>query len=170
MKVLETQRLILRVLNAADADMILRLLNQPDFIANIGDKGVRDFQGACQYIEQGPIAMQQTLGFSLYCCQLKSTGEAIGMSGLIKREGVEHPEVGYSFLSQFQRQGFGKESVAAVIEYAHEKLGLKQLNAICNPDNVASIALLHGQLFNEVGMVSVPNIENDVLLLERFLG
>ena len=170
MKILETKRLILRVLSAADADMILRLLNQADFLTNIGDKGVRNFQDACEYIEQGPVAMQQALGFSLYCCQLKTTGEAIGMSGLIKRDGVEHPEVGFSFLSEYQRQGYGKESVSAVINYARDELLLKKLNAICNPDNKGSIALLTSQKFEEIGLVSVPNIDEDVLLFERFLG
>ncbi|WP_448550469.1 GNAT family N-acetyltransferase [Thalassotalea fusca] len=170
MKILETDRLVLRVLSPADADMIITLLNQPDFIQNIGDKGVRDFESACEYIETGPIAMQQALGFSLYCCQLKSSGEPIGMSGLIKREGVEYPEVGYSFLSQYQRKGYGKESVAAVIEYARSQLALKCLNAICNPSNSASIALLEGQQFKKKGLVSVPNIDQEVVLFERFLN
>ena len=56
MKILETQRLILRRMVVEDAEFILELLNEPAFIQNIGDKGVRTPDDARLYILSGPIA------------------------------------------------------------------------------------------------------------------
>lgn len=46
MKVLETDRLILRWLTPDDAAFILELLNEPAWIRYIGDKGVRTLDDA----------------------------------------------------------------------------------------------------------------------------
>ena len=37
--IIETDRLIIRLLNLSDVEMILALLNEPSFLSNIGDKG-----------------------------------------------------------------------------------------------------------------------------------
>ncbi len=49
MIVLETTRLRLRHLGASDAPFMLRLLNDPAFIRNIGDRGVRTEGDALRY-------------------------------------------------------------------------------------------------------------------------
>jgi RimJ/RimL family protein N-acetyltransferase len=149
--ILETARLKLRLLNNSDAEMILELLNEESFIKNIGDKAVHNHQDALNYINNSPLAMQQKLGFSLYCCVKKDDEQAIGISGLIKREGIDYPEIGFAFLTKHCRQGYGFESTKAVISYVKNQLALKQLQAICNLDNEASKALLQrlGFCFNK---------------------
>ncbi|MBA6391680.1 GNAT family N-acetyltransferase [Colwellia sp. BRX10-3] len=149
--ILDTTRLKLRLLNHSDAEMILALLNEESFIKNIGDKAVRNLQDALNYISNGPLTMQQDLGFSLYCCVKKDDEQAIGVSGLIKRDGIDHPEIGFAFLTQYCRQGYGYESALGVINYANNRLALKHLQAICNPDNEASKTLLQrlGFSFNK---------------------
>lgn len=142
MIIIETERLTLRLLAESDQQMILQLLNEPAFIKNIGDKNVNSLADALNYIVTGPLAMQTSLGFSLYCCELKNTGETIGISGLIKREGIEHPEVGFAFLAKHCKKGYGFESSNAVAEYAKKTLKIKVLQAICNPENIASASLL----------------------------
>jgi [ribosomal protein S5]-alanine N-acetyltransferase len=140
--ILETKRLILRLLADSDQHMILQLLNEPTFIENIGDKEVRNLVDALNYISTGPLAMQKSLGFSLYCCELKSTGVPIGLSGLIKRKGIKHPEIGFAFLTKHCKKGYGFESSNAVVEYAKNVLQIETLQAICNPNNIASSRLL----------------------------
>ncbi len=164
---LETERLALRLLNDDDAPMIMSLLNEPSFIQNIGDKKVRDIEGALNYIHSGPLAMQNQFGFSLYCCQLKTTGETIGISGLIKRPEIEFPEVGFAFFQQYCGQGFGFESASVVMKYAHEKLNFQKLHAICNSDNVASIALLKKLAFRYLNDIVLPNNDNTIKLFEH---
>ena len=46
MKILETDRLVLRQLQASDAAFILRLVNEPSWLRYIGDKGVRTLEDA----------------------------------------------------------------------------------------------------------------------------
>jgi len=63
-KVLETDRLILRWLKVADAEFILRLLNEPSFLRFIGDKGVRTIDDARDYLLHGPIASYESLALA----------------------------------------------------------------------------------------------------------
>ncbi len=164
--ILETERLQLRLLKERDAEMILVLLNEPSFIHNIGDKGVRNYQDALDYINSGPLAMQKELGFSLYCCVNKTTQQAVGLSGLIKREGIDHPEVGFAFLSDFCRKGYGFESAQAVVNYAKHQLALNCLQAICNLDNEASKALLKRLDFKFLKNIELATNKQTVMLFE----
>ena len=50
MKILETERMVLRQSSIDDAGLILMLLNKPSFIRNIGDRGVRTLDEARDYI------------------------------------------------------------------------------------------------------------------------
>lgn len=167
MIILETKRLILRLLADSDQHMILQLLNEPAFIENIGDKKVRNLGDASHYIATGPLTMQESSGFSLYCCQLKSNSEPIGISGLIKREGIEHPEVGFAFLNQYCKKGYGFESANAVIKYAKSALKINTLQAICNPDNVASAGLLTKLGFHFKKQILHDVSEQKINLFER---
>ena len=70
MTVLETARLALRRFDVGDAPFILRLLNEPSWIENIGDKGVRTLDDAVRYLTNGPLAMYERVGFGLYLVEL----------------------------------------------------------------------------------------------------
>jgi len=142
LKVLETDRLILRRLSADDAEFILQLLNEPSFLRFIGDKGVRTLQGARDYILNGPVDMYNRLGFGLYLTELKEGGVPIGVCGLIKRDALEDVDIGFAFLPRFWARGYAYESASAVMTYGKDVLGLKRIVAITSPDNHASAKLL----------------------------
>jgi RimJ/RimL family protein N-acetyltransferase len=140
--VIETERLNLRRLSVDDAEFLLELLNEPSFIRNIGDKGVRTVSDACQYALDGPIASYDRHGFGLYLVELKESGQAIGMCGLVKRESLADVDVGFAFLPSFWSRGYALEAASAVKAYGLDVLGLKRLVAITNPDNAGSIRVL----------------------------
>ncbi len=142
MIVIETERLTLRQLNAADAPFMLDLLNQPSFIENIGDRGVRTLEDARAYILNGAVASYERHGFGLYLVVLKDTGEAAGICGLVKRDGLDDVDIGFAFLPQHWRKGYAVESAAAVKGYATTAVGLARLVAITSPENWASIRVL----------------------------
>ncbi len=167
---INTDRLSLRLLEESNSDMILELLNEPAFIKNIGDKGVRDLDGALNYINDGPLTMEKNFGFSLYCCVERKSQKPIGISGLIKRDGIEFPEVGFAFLNQYCSKGYGYESAVAVIKYAKETLNMKKIQAICNPENTASNALLAKLCFKQMKMIILPGDEKEIYLYERSLN
>src|SRR5215212_8409472 len=69
--VLATERLVLRWLNAEDADFIFELMNDPDWLRYIGDRGIRTLDDARGFIASGPVAMYARLGFGLYAVELR---------------------------------------------------------------------------------------------------
>ena len=139
---LDTPRLRLRPFTPADAPFALRLLNEPSFLQHIGDKGVRTEADAIAYLQNGPMASYARHGHGLMAVELKATGEPIGMCGLLKRDNLDHPDLGYAFLPEFGSKGYALEAAAATLEDAVAALGYSTLLAIVSPGNTASIKLL----------------------------
>lgn len=167
MKTFETERLHLRPLQVSDAEFILELLNEPAFIQNIGDRGVRTLEDARKYIENGPLASYESLGFGLYLVALRETGVPIGMCGLLKRDHLEHVDLGYAFFERCWGKGYALESARAVRDFAREGLGLTHLAAVVNPDNYKSIHVLEklGMKFVRMVQLSVTAPEIKLYLM-----
>jgi RimJ/RimL family protein N-acetyltransferase len=168
LKVLETERLILRQFVPADAAFILELLNEPSFIQNIGDRGVRTLSDAERYIETGPIASYARNGFGLYLVLLKDSYESIGMCGLIKRDSLDDVDVGYAFLPRYGSKGYAIESVLAVLEFAKNSVHLQRVVAIVDPNNQGSIRVLEkaGFRFEKMVRLSADDIELRLYAIE----
>jgi len=139
---LETTRLSLRLFAPDDAPFILRLLNEPSFLQHIGDKGVRDLEGAQGYLTNGPLASYARHGHGLMAVVLKATGEPIGMCGLLKRDNLDHPDLGYAFLPEFWSKGYAMEAAKATLDHGAKVLGFRTILAIVSQGNAASIKLL----------------------------
>ena len=139
--ILATPRLRLRTAHRDDADFYLALVNDPGFLEHIGDRGIRTREDALQALLDGPIAMQETRGHSLYVVELKGSGTLIGMCGLIKRETLDGVDIGYAYLAPFCGRGYAYEAGMAVLDHAGT-LGLERVLAITSPNNVASNGLL----------------------------
>jgi RimJ/RimL family protein N-acetyltransferase len=139
--ILATPRLRLRTADLDDADFYLALVNDPGFLEHIGDRGIRTREDAVQALIEGPIAMQDVRGHSLYVVELKDSGEPIGMCGLIKRETLDGVDIGYAYLAPYCGRGYAYEAGRAVLALA-PALGLKRVLAITSPNNLASNGLL----------------------------
>lgn len=142
MNILETDRLVLRHLTTDDAGFILELVNDPAFIANIGDRGIRTRDDAVAYLLNGPIASYERHGHGLYLVILKATLEPIGICGLLKRIQFDDIDLGYAFLPGFWYQGFATESARAMLEFARATLKAPRTLALVSPDNARSMRLL----------------------------
>jgi RimJ/RimL family protein N-acetyltransferase len=141
MTVAQTERLVLRELTLQDAHFILELLNEDGFLRYIGDKGVRHLSDACSYIERGPMESYARHGFGLYAACLKA-GTPIGICGLVKRETLADPDLGFAFLARYGSQGYALEAASAVLDFARRQLKLPRIVAITAAENTRSIALL----------------------------
>jgi RimJ/RimL family protein N-acetyltransferase len=161
LKILETDRLMLRQFTSEDAGFILQLLNEPSFIHFIGDRKIRSLDGAKVYIKNGPVASYAQHGFGLYLVELKETGDSIGMCGLIKRENLDDVDIGYAFLPAFWSNGYAVESALAVRDFARDVVRLKRIVAITDPQNHASIRVLEkiGMTFEKMVKLSQDDIE-----------
>jgi len=138
----ETSRLRLRELGDADAAFILELVNEPGWLRFIGDRNVHSLEDAKGYIARGPAASYAKHGFGLWAAVLRASGVPIGMCGLIRRESLPHPDLGFAFLARHHGHGYAREAAAAVVELARVRYQLPRLLAITEPDNAASQKLL----------------------------
>lgn len=164
MKVLETDRLILRWLTTDDAEFILGLLNEPSWLRFIGDRGVRTVEDARSYILKGPVEMYNRLGFGLYLVALKTGNIPIGMCGLIKRDFLDDVDIGFAFRPNYWQQGYAYESASAVMAYGTGQLGLKRIVAITALDNHRSVRLLEKLGLRFERMVKYPDDGEEVRL------
>ena len=153
--VLETPRRRLRELVAADAPFVLELLTDPDFLRHIGDRGVRDLDTAKTYIADSPQASYARHGHGLWLAEWRDTGEPAGMCGLLKRDTLDAPDLGYAWLPRFRGRGLAREAASAVLAHARDVLGMTRVLAIVSPGNEASCRLLDAIGMQRLGVREV---------------
>jgi [ribosomal protein S5]-alanine N-acetyltransferase len=164
MNIIEIERLNIRELVPSDSAFILELLNEPAFIANIGDRNVRNLPDAARYILNGPALSYESNGFGLWHVELKETKEAIGICGLIKRDSLEDIDIGFAFLERFWGKGYAFESALACLEFGRDEFEMKRIVAITIPGNSGSIKVLEKIGLKFEKMIMQPHDENELML------
>lgn len=140
--IVETPRLHIRDLTVDDAEFIFGLVNEPSFLENIGDKGVRNLEDARQFILAGPWASHRERGYGQFLVELNEGGDPIGVCGLLYREALDVSDIGCAFLPRYWRCGYAFEAAVAVIEYGRSTLGIEKIVGLASEENVASIKAL----------------------------
>jgi ribosomal-protein-alanine N-acetyltransferase len=161
---LQTPRLSLRRLEFSDAEFLVGLLNQPSFLANIGDRGVRNVEDAHRYLREGPMAMYEKFGFGLWHVSRRSDGAPLGMCGLLRRDILPDVDIGYALLPEYWGQGFAFEAARATLAQAAEKFGLRRVIGVVSVGNDSSIRVLEKLGMKFERMVSMRPNEPDVRL------
>jgi RimJ/RimL family protein N-acetyltransferase len=162
MLVCESERLRVRYLDPyVDAPFILKLVNEPSFLQNIGDRGVRNLEDARRYMTEGPLASYARHGFGLFCIELKEPGAEgaavpIGMCGLLKRDWLADVDVGFAFFPQFWSKGYAFESAKAVIDWGRRERGVTRVVGITAPHNMGSMRVLEKLGLKRAGLVRSP--------------
>ena len=161
---LQTERLVLRRLTLDDADLMLAVWNDPGFIRNVGDRGVRTLEQAREAMRTGALQLYADYGYGPYAVTTKQDGERIGICGLFRRENLEHPDIGFAILPDYRGRGLAAEAAFAVRDHALDDLALDDLTAIVSPDNAPSIALIEklGLTFDR--MITMPGDEHAIRL------
>jgi len=155
-KILETERLILREFTLADAPFIIELVNSPGWLQFIGDRNVKTEEQAKEYLRNGPLKSYEINGFGLSMVELKADQTPIGMCGIIRRDNLENPDIGFAFLPMFEGKGLAFEIVHVTIGYAKNVLKLPVIFAITMPENKRSIKLLEKIGFNYTRTFTSP--------------
>jgi RimJ/RimL family protein N-acetyltransferase len=162
--VCESPRLLLRRVTPEDAAFVLQQLNEPGWLEHIGDRGVRDLDDARRYIELRFLAPYRTLGYGMYRVETRGDGRAVGLCGLVKRDTLPEPDLGFSLLEEHWGRGYAFEAARAVMQHARATLGLARLMAIVSPGNVASRQLLEKLGFAVQGRLRVDPQEPELIL------
>ncbi len=161
MQPIESERLRLRAIEPdRDAAPMLALLNDPGFLRFIGDRNVRSEAQAREYIALRVLHSYALNGFGMYAIERLSDGAWVGNAGLVRRDGLPGPDIGYAVLSQFAGQGYAGEAARAVFAHARGALGLHDLYGITDLDNVVSGKILLGLGMQERGVIQLPGIES----------
>jgi [ribosomal protein S5]-alanine N-acetyltransferase len=159
MTIAETERTSIVELQPADALFIFELLNSPEWLKFIGDRGIKTVEDAAFFIENGPMKSYRQNGFGLYLVRQRATALKLGLCGLLKREQLPAPDLGFAFLRQYTGKGYAQEAANAVLNYAARQLELKKILAFTNSFNNRSIQLLHKLGFSFDEMICWQNEE-----------
>jgi RimJ/RimL family protein N-acetyltransferase len=141
MKSFETSRTRIEPLGDGDTAFIIELLNDPSFIQNIGDRKVRTVSDALGYISKITESYRKH-AFGLMKVTRLSAGVHIVLCGLIQREVLDSPDIGFAFLPAFQGKGYAFETAQAVILEARSRLGLRKIAGVVDRANLASVRVL----------------------------
>ena len=160
--VAETSRLRLRRLASTDAAFILEVLNDSDFIDNVGDRGVRSLHDARRYISEGPAASYARFGFGLYLVELKESGLPIGLCGLLTRDTHPDVEIAFATLRRARGQGYTLEAAMAILKLGIDACGLRRIVAVATLRNSHSMSILErlGLQFERIGYFTADDVKS----------
>lgn len=167
---LETARLAIRRLVPADAPFILELLNDPAYLRWIGDKRVHSLDQARDYLDNGPLESYARHGFGLYHVLRRDTAEPVGYCGLLRRDALPMPDLGFATLPAHRGLGFVVEASRAILEHEYLTHGIDRVGAIVLPGNNASIATLERLGFVHRGGATLPPDPTELLWFEGERG
>lgn len=165
-KTYETERLIIKLVDIDDAELLLKLLNTEKWLKNIGDRNVHNLEDAQKYVREKNLPQIERLGFGNSIVILKSNDEKIGTVGLYDREGIDGVDIGFAFFEEYEGKGYAYESAKKIMDVGINEFGIKKVSAITLPENFSSIKLIEklGLKFKEV--VRIPNDNEDLNLYE----
>jgi RimJ/RimL family protein N-acetyltransferase len=167
---IETDRLQLRAITIDDTELMLAVWNDPAFIRNVMDRGIRTPEQAREALQEGALKLFADFGYGPYCISLKSDDSMIGICGLFKRENLDDPDIGFAVLPEYCGQGYAGEAAAAVVSYARDDLGLGVLTAIVSPGNTPSIGLIEKLGLTFDSMITMPGEDDAICLYSMSLA
>lgn len=147
MLITQSERLIIRHCQYEDVDSIIELLNTDGWLTFIGDRNVKDKISAKTYIDKIKESYSSN-GHGLYTVLNKESLTFLGLCGILKRDYLEHVDIGYALMPNGQGKGYATEAVKAILEYAETILNIKTLCAITLTENIRSVLLLKKLGFN----------------------
>ncbi len=163
---IETERLVLRRMRLEDASFILELLNTEGWLKYIGDRNVKTEQAAENYLREKVLVGSSMNGLGMLLVETKSEGKAIGICGLVEREGLDAPDIGFAFLPEHYGKGYAYESAVPVLRFAQADLGMLKVQAITIKENLSSIRLLEKLGMEFIKTIRIPNDEEELLLYQ----
>ena len=163
--IIETDSLLLRALLPSDKEGMFLLDSNPNVHEFLGQRPVVSIEESQEYIAS---IQQQYIenGIGRYAVILKDTNQFIGWCGIkfiAERQNnhVNFYELGYRFIEDYWRKGYGYESAKAWLDYGFNNLNIKTMYASAHIDNKGSRHILEKlgmQTKNEFNWNGIPCI------------
>ncbi len=163
---LSTERLNLRQAGTEDAAFILELMNGADWIRNIGDRNIHTLEDARTCIENKFHDYQPGIGGN-FLIEIRETGKVIGSCGIFVREYMDFPDIGFSLLPAYYKQGYAYEASQALLNHARNHWGIRRISGMVLPSNLPSIRLLEKLGLTFQSPIEIPN---DPEVLHLYVG
>jgi RimJ/RimL family protein N-acetyltransferase len=138
MVTLESERLILRMLRAADFDAYAEMCADPDVMRYIGDG-----QPLSRPLAWRNLAMMlghwSLRGYGLWAVQERSSGVFVGRIGFWNPEGWPGFEIGWMLRRSFWGRGYATEGARLALRHAFTQMNQPHVLSVIHPNNAASI-------------------------------
>jgi [ribosomal protein S5]-alanine N-acetyltransferase len=148
-----TTRLSLTDLNESDSEFIFELVNTADWIKFIGNRNVNDIPDAVAYIRR----IQSSKNVTYWVVRLRDGNTPIGIITWIKRDYLEHPDIGFAFAPAFTGKGYAYEATSAVLSEVLKDENYPTVLATTVANNLKSIRLLEKFNFAFSQKIDVKN-------------
>ena len=143
MKILETERLILRTWVDADLKPMFDINQDPKVMEYFPN--LQNLETTNKFITKMNNHFN-THGYSLYACVRKDNNEFIGFTGLLivdfKTHFIPATEIGWRLSSKHWGQGFAIEGAKAVLDYAFSELKIPEIVSFTAIGNTKSIRVM----------------------------
>jgi RimJ/RimL family protein N-acetyltransferase len=137
-----SENLKIRTYNLTDADFVFNLLNTDGWIKYIGNRNILSLEDAENYISTKLLNNDIDAFFGYFVVELKESNIPIGTVGILKRDYLDLPDLGFAFLADFCGKGFAFEASLALKNHFKSKHYIQTLSAITLAENSSSINLL----------------------------
>ncbi len=165
-----TERLVLDEFSLNDAEFIAELVNTQEWIKFIGDRNIRTEEDAKNYVQK----IIDNPNINYWVVKLKNSNLSIGIITFIKRDYLEHHDIGFAFLPKYAKNGYAFEATAKVLNDAINKRNHRQIVATTITENINSIKLLKklGLSFEkemEVGkdLLMIYSVTDDIFFINQ---
>jgi len=155
-----TKRLLLRETTVEDVDAFVMLYKDPQmtrYMEPLYEDVEEERKYAREYIEK----VYEVQGFGIWTVVRKRDGQVIGRAGLTAREGFAELEIGFAIGTPYQRQGYGREAVRAVLSFAGAQ-NFGRINALVMQGNIASENLLSKEGFKKLNETMLNGVRYNV--------
>lgn len=138
MSAIHTSRLKLTPLSGEDAGFIQELVNTEGWLRFIGNRNIHSKVDAEAYIQR----ILDHPDIQYWVVRPLPEENPAGIITFIKRDYLEHHDIGFAFLPTFSGHGYAQEATEAVLDHLTRVHGLRHILATTLPDNTRSIRLL----------------------------
>ena len=139
---LETKRLFLRRIDENDVAEVLALRGNPQIMKYIPRPLAKTEEDALAHIMMINEKIETNTGIN-WGITVKGNPKIIGIIGHYRIQPENHrAEIGYMSLPEYNGKGYITEAIKVVVEYGFEQMNLHSIEAIIDPENIASERVL----------------------------
>lgn len=133
-----TNRLQLNPLILGDAAFICELFNTEHYIKFIGDRNIKTREDALKFIHK----TADNSNINYWIVKLKNDEKPVGLISFIKRDYLDHYDLGFAFLPEFSNKGYAFEAAEKVLNDFLPDPNHQTILAITMVNNHRSIKLI----------------------------